>query len=70
MDVCVGGGARPEEGGPRFGIGARREEKLLGPSMERRGGWRCGAGLRRGGMRPAPAPARCAELIAGKDGTE
>ena len=66
----MGGGARPEEGGPRFGIGAQREVTLLGPSMERRGGWRCGAGLRRGGMRPAPAPARCAELIAGKDGTE
>lgn len=70
MDVCLGGGARPEEGGPRFGIDAWRVEMLLDPSMERRGGWRCGAGLGRGGMRPGPAPARCTELIAGKDGTE
>ena len=38
MDECVGGGASPEKGGPRFGIGARRKETLLDPSTERRGG--------------------------------
>lgn len=70
MDVCVGGGVRLDEGGPRLGIGARNDEALVGPWMERSGGCACGVGLRRGGICPAPVPARCAEFMAGKEGTE
>lgn len=74
MDVWLGGGARPDDGGPRFGNGARdggagSEDALLGSLIERSGASRCGAGLRRG-ICPAPPPARCAEFMAGKEGTE
>ena len=73
--LCDGGGARPDDGadspppgGPRLGMGARRDEGE-GPLMERRGGWRA-TGARLGGAlcTPAPLPARWAELRAGKEG--
>lgn len=62
MELCVGGGAREEEGGPRLGRGERR-----GGGIRLEGeGWMA---FNRGGPR-TPPEARWAELRAGKEGIE
>ena len=66
--VWVGGGAREElrEGGPRFGRGDRCGSRLVDPFAC---GRRVGVAFSRGAPR-APFEALCAELRAGKEGTE
>ncbi|CAH0015030.1 unnamed protein product [Clonostachys rhizophaga] len=59
MDECVGGGASPEEEGPRFGVGPRaRWAELAAGNCARRGGF---AGRGGGGIKDGLEPCDGAE---------